>query len=101
MTLTVSVNTQRTEKSAYPTAASVPVSTIFRSYMTNGRYSQSLFIRVKPTGFILNSSVISDVMTRGDVLVYNIESDCIHAMKGNTRVKVYKGHFVVTEEVEG
>ena len=91
--------TQKPQESFERLSRTLPIGTLFRTIAgKTGRLSDSFFLRVKPTGFILNSNVIADIMSRGDILVYNLSSDCIHAMRGDIGTVVCSGHFVVTDE---
>lgn len=48
---------------------------------------KKLLMRVKPTGFLLNSTVIGDVITRGDALVLDLAKGTMYAVSGATLVQ--------------
>lgn len=45
-----------------------------------------LIMKVAATGFLLNSSVVADVINRHDCLVVNLETGRVYATKGTRRV---------------
>lgn len=57
-----------------------------------------LYMRVKPTGFLLNSNTIGDVISRGDILTVNLERNTLYYMKGDTPIVLKNAQIVVTEE---
>lgn len=44
-------------------------------------------MRVKPTNFLLNSSLITDVINRKNIIVINIEKGTLFCMKGNIKIE--------------
>lgn len=48
--------------------------------------SGRLVMRVKPTGFLLNSNIIADVINRGDCFVTAVEKGTMYSMSGTTPV---------------
>jgi hypothetical protein len=65
-------------------ASQVPFGKPFR--LVNSK--QDIHIRVKPTGFLLNSSVVSDVLSRGDTFVTNIQKGTLYAIEGDRAVEL-------------
>ena len=47
----------------------------------------SIYMRVKPINFILNSTLVQDVLVRGDIFVVNLSTGNMGAMKGATVVE--------------
>lgn len=56
-----------------------------------------ILMRVKPTGFLLNSNIIGDVINRGDVLTVNIITGVLYFVPGNTLVTPVDCKVVVQE----
>ena len=56
-----------------------------------------IYIRVKPTGFLLNSEVIGDILNRGDIVTVNLTKNTLYYMKGDTPV-VLRNAYLVTED---
>lgn len=50
-------------------------------------HNGNLVMRVKPTGFLLNSSVVADVLTRNDCFVVNLVKGTVYAIQGDATVK--------------
>lgn len=48
--------------------------------------STALFIKVKPINFLNNSNLLSDVFTRGDCIICNLETGTIFIVKGNEHI---------------
>ena len=46
-----------------------------------------LYLRVKPIGFLTNSTILSDVFSRGDIIVYKPLRGTIACLKGTEYVK--------------
>lgn len=59
------------------------------------QHKGNIVMRVKPTRFILNSTVISDVMNRGDVFVVNLAKGTFYAVHGDDEIVPvnYKMHI--------
>lgn len=49
-------------------------------------HNHKIIMRVKPTGFLLNSNVIGDVLNRGDCLVVDMAKGTLYVMKLSTEV---------------
>lgn len=49
----------------------------------NGKY----LMRLKPTSFLLNSTLIADVLNRADCIVCNIETGTVYVMEGDKEVE--------------
>lgn len=54
-------------------------------------YDRTRFTKVKFTGFLLNSTIVADVMSRGDIFVYNHSSNCVYCFPGNRVVEIPVG----------
>ena len=73
------------------------------SHISLGQFNEDvnywgpIYIRVKPTGFLLNSEVIGDVLRRGDILTLNLEKNTLYYMKGDTPVVLREAHVVVED----
>lgn len=61
------------------------------------KYKGKLLMRVKPTQFLLNSTLVGDVLNRGDVFVCNIESGTLYIMKGDTPIENVDASLFVKE----
>ena len=86
-----------TPKPAPLTLSQVPLSKTFRFTTSTGRADKDIFIRVKATGFLLNSSVIGDVLNRGDCLVVNLSKHTLYAKKGDSFVELVDAIVAVKE----
>ena len=60
----------------------------------NGRY----LMKLKPTQFILNSNLVSDVLNRADCFVCNIETGTLYVMQGETEAKIVEATMQITEK---
>lgn len=49
-------------------------------FLHNGSYRMKL----KPTGFLLNSTLVGDVLNRADCFVCDVERGTVYAMPGET-----------------
>jgi hypothetical protein len=49
--------------------------------------SGTVIMKLKPTGFLLNSSVVVDVVNRNDYLVADIKKGTVYSMKGTVPVR--------------
>jgi hypothetical protein len=70
------------EKKAKPTISDMPYGEAFRS-------KGKLLMRVKPTQFLLNSTIVSDVLNRGDAFVVNIETGTLYITKGSNEATLW------------
>jgi hypothetical protein len=70
------------EKKAKPTISSMPYGEAFKS-------KGKLLMRVKPTQFLLNSTIVADVLNRGDAFVVNIETGTLYITKGNNEAVLW------------
>lgn len=50
-------------------------------------HNGNLVMRVKPTGFLLNSSIVADVLTRNDCFVVNLVKGTVYVIQGDATVK--------------
>lgn len=66
-------------------AASIEVGECFNCFNKMHDY-----MRVKPTGFLLNSNVITDVLVRGDVLAVNLYTGVLRVFRGDEIVNPVK-----------
>lgn len=58
------------------------------------------FIRVKPVNFLLNSSLLGDIINRGDIITVNLEKNTLYYMQGDTRIKVKSSQIVIGDQEE-
>ncbi len=65
------------------TAADVGFGRIFKDLL-----SKRILIRVKPTGFLLNSSVIGDIINRNDVLVFSPKHGTLYSIPGDRPIEM-------------
>lgn len=61
------------------------------------RYGEKYIIRVKPTQFLLNSTLVADVLNRGDCFVVNVESGTLYIMQKEMEVFLVDASFTVQE----
>ena len=59
-------------------------------------YKNKIWMKVKPVGFISNSSVINEVLSRGDSIAVSLEDGEVSAWNRKAVCFVVKGHFVET-----
>lgn len=55
------------------------------------------FLRVKPTGYILNSELVADVLNRRDVFVTSVERGTLYIVEGNKEVIEIESSIVIKE----
>ena len=75
------------EKKAKPTISSMPYGEAFKS-------KGKLLMRVKPTQFLLNSTIVSDVLNRGDCFVCNLESGTLYITKGSNEAIIWNVEMI-------
>jgi len=68
--------------------SSVPVGIVAKDEATG-----MILLRVKPTQFILNSNIVVDVLTRGDVFVVNMSKGTLFVMRGDRLVTPIVGEL--------
>lgn len=61
-------------------------------------HDSQIFMRVKPTGFLLNSNLVNDVIARGDIFVVNLSKGTLRAFSGN--IDVQEIDVLITEMEE-
>ena len=59
-------------------------------------YKNKIWMKVKPIGFLSNSSVINDVLARGDSIAVSLEDGEVAAWTRKAVCFTVKGHFVET-----
>ena len=59
--------------------------------------AKKLLMRVKPTQFLLNSTLVGDVLNRGDCFVCNIESGTLYILQGNTEIETVNATLLIKE----
>jgi hypothetical protein len=59
--------------------------------------NSKLIMKVKPTGFLLNSTLVGDIINRRDVLVIDIEKGTLYSIPGDTVVREVLGEFQWSE----
>ncbi len=65
------------------TAANVGFNHVFKDLL-----SKRILIRVKPTGFLLNSSIITDIINRNDVLVFSPKHGTLYSIPGDRPIEM-------------
>lgn len=65
------------------TLEQLPAGTVVRDLEAKDK---RLIMKVAATGFLLNSSVVTDVINRHDCLVVNLENGRVYATKGTRKV---------------
>lgn len=48
--------------------------------------NKKIVMRIKPTGFLLNSNIIGDVINRGDVLIVDMAKGTLYCVHGDITV---------------
>lgn len=74
----------------------VPVSSILAGVPFVRGGNESVFMRLKPTGFILNSSVICDIINRNDIIIVDLKQGTMYAIKGSEEVEMIEAELNVT-----
>lgn len=49
--------------------------------------NNTIFMRVKPVNFLTNSTLLNDVINRGDIFAVNMEKGTLVCYTGNTEVE--------------
>lgn len=49
--------------------------------------NSKLLMRVKPTGFLLGSNIVGDIINRSDAFVIDIEAGTLYSIPGDTSVR--------------
>ena len=72
-----------------PINATVPVTIadILSGNVARVKSGGAIVMKVKVTGFLLNSTLIADVLNRGDSIVLNLEKGTLYAMEGSREVE--------------
>ena len=60
--------------------------------------SKKILMRVKPTGFLLNSNIVADVMSRGDVFVVDLAKGTVYAVEGGRKLEQINSELFWSEE---
>ena len=55
----------------------------------------STILRVKPTSFLLNSTLVADVLNRSDVFIVNLVTGTLFSIAGAEEVEVMNAKIVV------
>ena len=87
----VTKQTQLLILSDAPTIRSVP----FGSWFS---YKGKILMRVKPVQFLLNSTLVTDVINRGDCFVVDMETGNLYVTDGSKSALFANATLVVTEE---
>lgn len=56
-----------------------------------------ILMRLKPTSFLLNSTLVGDVLNRGDCFVCNVETGTLYIMPGNIEVESVDATLLIKE----
>jgi len=60
--------------------------------------SSKIVMKVKPTGFLLNSSIVSDVLNRGDCFIVDLAKGTLYAVQSDrpvTKLNKAKLHYTI------
>lgn len=55
----------------------------------------STIMRVKPTSFLLNSTLVGEVLNRGDVFIVNLVTGTLFSIKGTEEVKLLSAKLII------
>lgn len=58
---------------------------------------KSTIMRVKPTSFLLNSTLVTEVLNRADVFIVNVVTGTLFSIKGTEEVKILNAKLVIDE----
>ena len=61
-------------------------------------FNSTVRMKVKPTGFLLNSSLVGDVLNRADCFVIDVEKGTLYVMLGSTPSDKHLTATLVVEE---
>lgn len=76
--------------------ADLPFGSLFIRNSDRGqRNNLSIFMKVKATGFLTNSTLLSDVFSRGDCLAVNLNTHTIQCLQGSIGVTQLTGNMQV------
>ena len=59
--------------------------------------TKKFIMKLKPTGFLLNSTIVSDVLARGDCFVCDLKEGTVYAKEGKTEVLPIKSELLWDE----
>jgi hypothetical protein len=74
-----------------PTLRTAPYGEVIKH---NGKY----LMKLKPTQWLLNSSLVADVLNRADCFVCNIETGTLYIMSGDKEVSYTEAAMHITEK---
>lgn len=76
--------------------ADLPFGSLFiRNSDRGNRDKANIFMKVKVTGFLTNSTLLSDVFSRGDCLAVNLNTHTIQCLQGSISVTQLTGNMQV------
>ena len=78
-------------KSPTLTLRDISYGTLVQSHVT-----KKLLMKVKPTGFLLNSTVVGAVLNRADCLVVDVVKGTLYCVQGDIEVTVVKAKLHIT-----
>ena len=56
---------------------------------------KSTVLRVKPTSFLLNSTLVTEVLNRSDVFIVNLVTGTLFSMRGTEEVEVLNAKVMI------
>lgn len=62
------------------------------------KHNDKYLMKLKPTQWLLNSNLVSDVLNRADCFVCNIETGTLYIVEGNKSVKFVDATMHITEK---
>lgn len=62
-------------------------------------HSGKLYIRIIPSKFMMNSTMIYDMVTRGDILAIDVNDQKIYCFRGTEKVIHLEGSFSIEAEM--
>lgn len=73
------------------TVRDIPAGTCFS-------YQSKTLMRLKATGFLLNSNLVADILNRADCLVADLEKGTVYIMEGSKEVSFCDASLLITED---
>lgn len=55
----------------------------------------ALFMRCKPISFLLASTVVGDIINRGDIFIVNLATGVLFSIKGDTEVEYFDAYISI------
>jgi hypothetical protein len=77
--------------SDFPTLRSAPYGEVLK-------IRDKYLMRVKPTQFLLNSTLVSNVLNRGDCFVVNMETGTLYILQGSEEISVTESTMHIVQK---